>query len=218
MRTHSRISRVARGWIVGAAAMLVAALSHDLGGGHFPGWLGLLVGTVAAGTLGMLALPSPTASKNRAALGRLVGVVVIGQGGFHYVFSALGGPGSRLPSEPGLGAAHHAVVGDAGPTMDSGAPPASHLTDPSMLLAHLVAAVVTIALIGWAERAMQRLVSETARFVIRPLARLLGLPAPVLPALTPDAASRADWLLPVLHSHRAATSRRRRGPPRLSFA
>lgn len=239
---HSRVSRVARGWLVGAAAVLLAALSHDVGGGRFPGWLGIAVGTIVAGTLGMLALPAPAraatppAAPSRSALARLAAVVVLGQGGFHYLFAALGGPasgvpgGSSWPVGAGHDGAHHAESGGraAGLTngatgvdgadvlVGSGAAHTTHLADPMMLSAHLVAALLTIAVIGWAERAMRRLVAETARLVIRPLARRLAQPVLAVPIATPEPA-RADWLLPALRSHLAGTSCPRRGPPVFSF-
>jgi hypothetical protein len=177
----ARWTRFARGWYIAAFATFVAALSHTLGGGAAPGLLPVVVSLAFAGIV-CIGLAGRTASLWRTATAVLSSQLI-----FHGLFSlgASGGslrtdaPAGTLPAHshtagsallsvqsgattvPGLSGAH-AVAPMTGMTGMSAAP----LDAALMVLAHLLAAVVTIVALRHGERALGLLVAA-ARLVVR---------------------------------------------------
>ncbi|RWZ59620.1 hypothetical protein ELQ92_12395 [Labedella populi] len=202
---HSRSDRLARGTTAAAIATLVAALSHTIGGGTFPsapllalafitsiGWCTALVG-------------------RRFSWPRVSVAVIASQALFHGTFALTGSGGARVVAETGGHAGH------GGSTVLTVVPgEIGHLHDgPSMLVAHGVAAVVTIVALRLADRS-SRATAALSRIVRSLLPLLVAAPVAVGTRATrvrPDGSgfrpARAAALLGGL---------RHRGPPVLIAA
>ena len=178
MPMHARAQRLARGWLVGLVATIVAAVSHSLAGGYQPGILSFGLGLVFAGLLGTAVIG------RRPSLPRLSTAVGASQLAFHLLFSTLGsGSGFSSPAAGGMSGMS---------SMDATSPAAlavsghDHLADPAMWIAHALAAVLTIAFLRHAELAvwmmLTRLIARVTAFIVPvlttpPAARPTGLPA-----------------------------------------
>lgn len=210
----SRWARVARGGTAAAFATFVAALSHTLAGGATPSAFGVVVSFVLASTACTL-----LAGRSLSLL-RLAVSVALSQTLFHSVFSGLGAPVASSALE------HHGasgLTGAAGPSaaLDSAAlhstalhSTAVHSTMPgaTMILAHLVAGLVTILVFRYAESAFWGLATTFRLF----LSRLLGI-ATVVPLAVRAAPRKVGRLFP--HDREPfLSSMRRRGPPQGSLA
>ncbi|GAB3405063.1 hypothetical protein GCM10027515_17940 [Schumannella luteola] len=162
---QSRAARTARGALAGTTAMVLAAASHGFGGGDIPGWLAIAVGLVVAVLLGTL-LTAKTPS-----LPRLLAIVLPSQAAFHYLFVLLGGPGLAVArhAHPGAGSS---ALDAAGPATGVTGSHLQHITEPRMLAAHLVAAVLTVVLLRWAEAALWTLLVRLAEPTGAPAAAL----------------------------------------------
>ncbi|MDN3497291.1 hypothetical protein QL996_15230, partial [Planococcus sp. APC 4015] len=135
---HARHSRTLRGITAAAVATWLAAVSHTLGGGTAPDAALLLVVTALAAPLGV------ALAGRRLGLVRLTLTVVATQLLLHVAFAWTAG------LDPTAGGTHvHGgalVTGDQTTTL---------LPDLGMTLAHVLAALVTIALLRRGERAMR---------------------------------------------------------------
>lgn len=196
---HTRAERLARGWLVGAVATGVAAVSHTLAGGYRPDPLGLGVALVFAGMLGTVAIG------RRPSLPRLIVAVGGAQLAFHVLFASLTVPQAEglramtptMPEMPGMPTTVVAVTPVH--VMD-------HLASPGMWVAHTIAGLLTIVFLRRAETAMW---SMLRRLVIRML--LLAAPTPLTrPVAAPLARVR------VLHSRHLVAALPLRGPPLLT--
>lgn len=218
--------RTVRGGVAGSVAIVVALLSHLLGGGAVPGWQGVVTPWVLS------LLVCVAVDGRRLSLWRLSFSVVASQVLFHTLF-VLGAPPPTRPAPhggPGVvpgpevssvvpaAAGTHAHTGL--PEAATGAAPAgagalaatASSGDVSMWLWHAVAAVVTIAALYRGERVLGRLrelATEAVRRVrsyrdVRPGA-FAG--APRVPVPLPARADRRRRPDPQL------SVRRRRGPP-----
>ena len=173
---NSRAARSLRGLGAGTAATMVAAVSHGLAGGTFPGLAGIALALVfsAAVSIALVGLRMPVL--------RLAASIVLSQLAFHVVFSTLGNAGEVHS------AGHHGAVS----VVDSGLSGAAIVThaSPFMWLAHGIAAVLTLLALVLGERAIVGL-RDTARMllarVLTPasLARPMTLPRAARPQLTP---------------------------------
>lgn len=154
---------MARGWLVGAFATGVAAVSHTLAGGYRPDPLGLIVAAAFAGMLGTIAIG------RRPSLLRLTIAVTGAQLGFHLLFASLTAPGvphaedlpattAAMPGMQGM-----AVVAPSG-TMDH----LGHMASPSMWVAHAIAGVLTILFLRRAETAVWAILRRLVARVLRP--------------------------------------------------
>jgi hypothetical protein len=212
---QSRPARVARGFAAAVVSTAIAAFSHAAGGGVFPHPLILLAGILFTGMLCALL------AGRRVSLARLVPSVVVTQATFHLLFSLSGG-GYDLSGEGGaagtatVGVVHVGGVHVGGVPLGAaplagahvgGGPPgqldpmalvtsAGHAASGAgMLLAHAVAAVLTILALRYGESAFWGLL-DTARLM---LATLLRARMPALPWAPRRWAIRAagPGLLPV---------------------
>lgn len=138
---QSRASRVARGFIAGSFATGVAALGHGLADGAAPSVFAIVNALLFAGLLGTLA------AGRRPSLPRLAVTVGGTQFAFHLVFSWLT-PGTSTAGT------HHQAGDLLVPAV------AHHGTDPAMWLAHVLAAVATLAFLATAERALWNLLAD----------------------------------------------------------
>ncbi|ODT22869.1 MAG: hypothetical protein BGN98_09845 [Microbacterium sp. 69-7] len=184
--------RALRGTTAAAIATTIASAGHTLGGGQAPPlWLIVAV-TVLASPVAVALVG------RRRSLLRTAAAIAAAQIALHTMFAVIG-PAS-LPAA-GTGHVHGAL--SIGPAVAGSGHSAAHL-GVGMLLAHALAAVVTIALVAYGER----LVAVLARGIRRVLNRTHS-PAPqsfpwvVIPSPGPRVA-RADAHLSVLT---------RRGPP-----
>ncbi len=184
--------RAIRGGAAAGVATLIAAAAHTLSGGGAPA--PELLATVA-----LLAWPVAVALVGRRpSVAGTAAAVAVAQALLHGVF-ALVGPASRAAA-PASGAGHdHAPA--LLPTVGVGGPVA---VDPAMVAGHVLAAVVTVAVLHRGERMLRALAAG-----IRLLLPLLPPPLPAPPALPAPAAvtGAPPARLPL-------SDLSRRGPPR----
>ena len=206
---HARAQRLARGWIVGLVATTVAAVSHSLAGGYRPGILSFGVALVFAGLLGTAVIG------RRPSLPRLVVAVAGSQLAFHLLFSLLGAGslasssvstsvGSRMPGMSGMDSPSSTAIVLSGH---------DHLADPSMWIAHAIAAALTILFLRHAELAVWMMLGRLATLVV---SRVTALAAPVLPSVRPRLTDDAGDVVPLI-TRVLVVSARRRGPPLPTF-
>lgn len=188
-----RTARLARGWLAGSYATALAALSHSVAGGGLPSPLAIAAGMVFGGMLGTFALSA------RPSLPRLLVAVGATQLAFHVGFSTLGTANSAAVST----AAH--LHGAAPMVATAGH---AHPASPGMWFAHGVAALLTLALLRGAERAVWRMLAELVRLVVAPFRRPVAAPVAVRPrvSLAPPAPAR-------LLGRTLLSVASRRGPP-----
>lgn len=213
VKMEARQRRALRGSAAASFATFVALTSHVIGGGSLPTIMGLIVPLVLSILVCVLL------AGRRLSLWRLCVSVSASQALFHLLFSVF----APTASAPGAVNAierhgmHHGGAGGLmpGPMADSVAPSQamhSHASLP-MLLAHLVAAVLTIAMIYWAEQ-LPAALAEFARLVIRALVPVLAVirSIPDGPLSQPAIAEVVPRTLGVLRSPVL-----RRGPPQPAF-
>jgi hypothetical protein len=184
----SRWARVVRGTLVAAFAVFVAMFSHVAAGGSAPGMPGLAI-ALAFGVMVSVAVAG-----RRLTLPRLAVSVGLSQVLLHALFS-VGSGGSVLGASGGVvgatmtshgdhsghsGMAALLASGDAGAsTAGSGAVTAMGMShaDGGMWLAHALAAVVTIAVLWRAERAIWGMLTAGAeRLVAVLVGAFVGVP------------------------------------------
>ncbi|WP_105565950.1 hypothetical protein [Microbacterium halophytorum] len=180
-----------RGSAASAVATLVAALSHSWAGGDLPA--PLLVGGMAA----LLVFPGMALMGARPKLRRIALTVPALQLMFHLAFTALGSP---VEGASVVGGHHHA---------DAWQPLTGHASavtvDAGMLAAHIAAAVVTVAILAYGERAILTLLGWASGW-IRSRAVAPAIAAPFAPA--PIAG-----VVRTLRSRLGALAAAPRGPP-----
>lgn len=178
-----------RGAAASAIATIIAAVSHTIGGGAPPHPLLVIALSVFLAPLAALLVG------RTPRIGRLSAAVMVSQTVFHILFVALGATASPTV----MTGHHHAMTLD--PLTSAVAP------DAGMLGAHVIAAVLTIALLHRGEQLI-RVIARWVRAVLRTR----------MPPL------QAEWPVP---TSVAATARRfvsnipaaaisRRGPPAFS--
>ncbi len=191
----TRAARAARGTVAATVSLFVALCSHAAAGGGMPGLAGIaLCGAFA--TLVCIALAGRTLS-----LPRLAASVVASQFAFHALFSEFA-PAAGARVVPAMAGMHGL------PEPLASAHP-GHETMPSwMWFAHAIAAVVTVAALGFGERAFWAVVMRVAPRAFR---MLLPAPQPSARPATPSFAPRVIRRLAPL------SAMRHRGPPVPSF-
>ena len=192
---QSRAARLARGWVTGAFATVVAAVLHVAAGGVAPSALALVLGLVFAGLLGT------ALTGRRPSLPRLAIAVGLSQAAFHLGFSVIGAGDGVATATSG----HHASVAF---TAAAGMPRAAHNDGPLMWVAHVAAGALTIAFLVGAERALWRMLSSAARLVASAFRSpsVVGLPRPARGSMASSLPRRAASAL-------LSTTLSRRGPP-----
>lgn len=192
---NARSSRALRGVAAAAIATVLAAVSHTIGGGTAPPLAVIL-------SMTLLAAPFATAIVGRRlTLWRLSAAVLLSQIAFHTAFSVVGDLSETGTTD--IASASHVHGQLTLPLLDQ---TVSVPTSPLMLIAHVVAAGVSAAILYRGERALQALLALVIDLLAtrtREIAPLEGHearedPASALPAL------RAALLADVIS---------RRGPP-----
>ncbi|QKJ19874.1 hypothetical protein [Microbacterium hominis] len=164
---NPRQVRALRGSGAAAAATVIAATSHTFAGGGAPHPLLLLV-------IALLAAPVATLlAGRRLALWRVALTVGVSQGLFHAAFTFLHATPAAGASATAVSHSHH------GPTATASLDTALSVIAPSpaMVLAHAVAAVLTVFALHSGERMLRGLV-RGLRALLRPLVPVV---APVSP-------------------------------------
>lgn len=187
----ARGRRALRGSAAACFATFVALTSHVLGGGSLPTLTGLIV-PLALSTLVCVLLAGRQLSLHRLSIS-----VLASQALFHLLFSiftptaSAPAPSNAVDRHAAMHAGHgastesmgtgHDVMGSMG-SMGSGSAADHAHTSPAMLIAHLLAAVVTIAMFYWAERLPAKL-CDFGRLIIRALLPIIAaistVPEPV---------------------------------------
>jgi len=188
----TRWARFARGWAVALFSTLVAAGSHVAAGGGMPHLASLALALAFAGIVS-IALTARRLSTARTAVS-----VVVSQAVFHGLFATIGGANGTV-----TGDGHHRGI-----VIAAGASAAAVTLSLGMLLAHAVAAVLTIAALRGAGSVFWGLADLVARFVRTLLPD--ASPAPIATAAPRHPVSRADAPSFALL---LVSSLRYRGPP-----
>lgn len=179
-----RHQRSLRGIAAAVFATFVALASHMIGGGALPSAMGVVVPLVLSMLVCVLL------AGRRLSLLRLSLSVLVSQSLFHLLFSVFTPmTGSHSPAnalerhamhhsgpETMPGSISHTMSG-SGSASDAGASMHTHAS-PGMLSAHLVAAVLTIAMIYWSE-ALPAKIGSFLRLVIHALLPTAVRPMPV---------------------------------------
>lgn len=182
-----RSQRALHGAAAAGFATFVALISHVIGGGALPTAMGLMV-PLALSTLICVLL-----SGRRLSLPRLSLSVLASQSLFHLIFSVFApmggshGPANAVERHDmhhsGSAGMTGSMTGMTGPMSGSMAEPGAvasmHAhTSPAMLLAHLIAAVLTIAMVYWAQ-ALPTKIGSFVRLVIDALLPTMVVPTPL---------------------------------------
>lgn len=156
----NRATQLARGATTAAVALFLAAFSHGVAAGEAPGGVGLVFAALVA-LAASVAFVGRRVTPIRVAL-----AVIVSQGAFHLLFGVGAPDGGRLVVS---GTGHHQVV----TVVEGAAPAATHVahSDGAMLVAHALAAVLTIVYLLAVEAAAWRSLAGTAR---RLVGRLTG--------------------------------------------
>jgi len=190
-------------------ATLIASLSHALAGGGTPSTLSLAI-SLAFSALVCVALTGRELSAGRMSL-----AVVISQFAFHGLFSSLGGATGGGHTGVALVGGHgtHAATSTLLDTTNflETSTVAAHHTDGWMWAAHALAALATIAVLRFGERAFWGMRDAALRFVtvfVGTVPVLVEHRPVALVASRVDSPTVFDLLLGSLQH---------RGPPALSF-
>lgn len=195
-----------RGAAIAAFATLVASLAHTVGGGAPPGPLALALSLAFSVPLAMVV------TGERMSLLRASAAALAAQAALHLLYAlGTGGAGAAPSVAPHASHAARAPIGFAVVAIDHG-----HAV--AMPVAHLVAAALTVAMLGMFGRATAGVALASGALVrgVRLLASILrGLPAPTAPGLAhPVVPREAPPGLGIL----LLSSLRHRGPPWASSA
>lgn len=192
---------MARGSVAALAATATAAASHTLAGADVPAPAILALAAAFAVVVCVFL------SGRRLALPRLTASVLLSQLAYHALFLVAGSGGGVSVVDTSGGGAH---VHDDSPVglMTMGGAHAAH--GPAMLVAHLVAAVLTIAMLRHGEQVFWTLGATLERIVVQIVAGGSALITPRSPTVAvvgapePRTPRTLDTVLSVL---------RHRGPP-----
>lgn len=191
---NNRALRLLRGMLVTGSTVALASTAHLVAGGDAPGIFGIAIALLLGSILGLWLLDGPRLRPVRTAL-----VVAGGQVVFHTVFSwgALGAAAT---------APQHASHGAAGIADLSAAAAHDHA---SMVVAHVVAGVLSVAMLLVEQRLIEGLGALTGRV----LQRLVPLVTTPLPASRTSVALDRDSVRP--RGRSSLPPPLRRGPPAL---
>lgn len=200
----SRIPRLVRGAVAATLATFVALFAHVVAGGQMPAMIGVLVPLLLSITVCTLL------AGRRLSPVRLVASVGVAQLLFHALF-VLGSGSSPRPAS----SSHHVDPAVSASILDAESSLHTHAPGAGMWIGHGVAALVTVAILYFAERMLLALMSIATRVDawVRRLVGALTRPVPPVFALRDVvvlSGSRA------LRAGMGLGSVSRRGPPLLS--
>lgn len=205
---QARVARLCRGLLAATFSTFVALVSHVLAGGALPGVSGIAIPLVFATSACMLL------ADLRFSWLRLSVSVAVSQVLFHTLF-VVGTASSAVVqlSDPAAGGMHAGHAGHAAMTITASGESMAHAGHAGgwMWLAHIAAAVVTIATLHRGEAVLAQLKGALGRLValvVVHVTRLLVLPTRPRPALPAADGAWAPLILSVVSSGVV-----RRGPP-----
>ncbi|WP_286961444.1 MULTISPECIES: hypothetical protein [Arsenicicoccus] len=185
--------RLLRAGTLAVVMISLAALAHVLGGGALPG------GGVLTVLLGLVLVTCLIASGRRLGAPSIGAILGGGQLALHEAFALLGTTGADAASLGHVvGSGHHAVL-----VTHAGQAGSGHHLSLSMVLAHVLATVVTAAVLARGERALWLLAGWLAPVIRLLLERPAHWPRPA--AIT--------VAVPRLRSAELVLAAPRRGPP-----
>lgn len=190
-----------RGAAVAAFATLVASLAHTVGGGAPPGPLALALSLAFSVPLAMVV------TGERMSLLRASAAALAAQAALHLLYALGAGGAGAAPS-----VAPHAAHAASTP-IEFAVVAIDHGHAVAMPVAHVVAAALTVAMLGMFERAVAGVALASGAVVrgVRLLASVLrGLPVPTAPGLAHPVVSREP---PPSLGILLLSSLRHRGPP-----
>lgn len=210
----TRWARFARGWIAAIVSLFVASCSHALAGGALPATAGLALCLAFSAAVCVL-LAGKTLS-----LARLSLAVALSQLLFHGLFSLLTTtPGTPVPAGAGMHHGAGSMVLELG-SATSSAPSVAAMSadaDLRMWIGHAIGALVTIAALGFGERAFWGLLRLARLCISHSIARIVDsvVPPRTAPSRRLIPTDRPSAVIPralVFSIHR------HRGPPTLALA
>lgn len=155
----TRWARFVRGWVIAVFSTVVAALSHSLAVGTSPSVLAIVLSLAFAG------IACVGLAGKRLSLWRMSASVAFSQLIFHGIFSSMSGP---FPASVALGHVHDAAQTSVALLAATHASHAAWHSAPLMVIAHVGAGLLTLAILRYGERAYWGLV-DTTRMLIRVL-------------------------------------------------
>lgn len=188
-----------RGWSAAGISTLLAATGHHAVAGHAPSWAAVVLSLTLAGFVAVLL------AGRRLNGVRMVLLVSVSQLGFHVIFSAHG-TGHALVGVDPHSHGHH--VSTPAPVVQLNPELSDDATSP-MLWAHLLAAVLTYAVLRHAESLWWAVI---AAWTARVTAVVLWHPVPTSGT---DLKRPTSWWPPVVSTSRGwfLSIHTRRGPP-----
>jgi hypothetical protein len=190
---------------VASVATAAALLSHLLGGGAMPGWLGIVVP-------GVLSLTVCTAlAVRRLSLWRTAASVALSQVLFHTLF-VLGAPARPAVAGVASGRPTGHEMHEQLPPPSGGSPFELTTADVTMWCWHGVGAAMTVAALYSGERVLSRL-RELAGNMAGWLRRHLILPADAAALVPVVRLTVPDWFTGSFPARPEVSESRRRGPP-----
>ena len=201
---NDRSAQVRRALAVVGTAIVSASLAHTIGGGAPPGVVTIALALALSAPFAMVVVGGRQ-STLRAALS-----AVGAQLALHALYSLTPRAGTvAVTPAPTAGRSHHHGTGPA-MLFSAGAPAHDEHFGPAMLVAHSVAALLTIFAVALADR-----MHDAVRFAARGIhfARIV-LTAPLVPPLTAHVAPSAPRVVGPDAASLLCTALRYRGPPR----
>jgi len=196
---NPRALRLLRAILVTATAVVISSSAHIAAGGSAPGVIGVVTALVLGTALGTVLLVG-----SRLTLARTAATIAGGQVVFHAVFGwGSGGAAAAVSGASLPGHVHGTAVGvsaDALPAHDAS----------GMLLAHVVAGALSLAVLLVEQHLLDRMVVAAHRAAARLLARHDAAPTV---SSVPRLLVGADDAAPLSRVPRGRV--RRRGPPAL---
>jgi hypothetical protein len=168
----TRWARFIRGWIAAAVSVFVALFSHTLAGGAVPSVAGVALCLAFAG-MTCIALAGKSLSLPRLSLS-----VFISQLLFHGWFSLLGSAGTPTITSPATTPSMATEMGEHQMQLQAAG---SVMTMPTwMWAAHATAAVLTVLVLRYGERAFWQLIALARPFLLSLFGWVLGTPLPMV--------------------------------------
>ncbi|MEF3402222.1 hypothetical protein [Agromyces sp. CCNWLW203] len=205
-----RGAQVARALAVVGTAIVSASLAHTIGGGAPPGFVTIALALALAAPFAMLVVG------DRRSTPRAAFAAVGAQLALHALYSLTPQAGSiTVGPASALGAGQpHLHGGDAAMLFSAGTPVHDEHFGPAMLVAHAVAALLTVIAVALADRML-----DAVRFAGRGIRiALVVLTAPLVPPLTAHVEPAAPRRVGPDATSLLCTALRYRGPPRRPLA
>jgi len=203
-----RGAQVTRALVVVTAAIVFASLAHTVGGGAPPGAVTIALALAFSAPFAVVVVGT------RQSTPRAAFAAVAAQLALHALYSLTPRAGSIAVAPATPTGQPHLHGADAAMLFSAGAPVHDEHFGPAMLVAHAVAALLTIVAVALADRML-----DAVRFASRGIRiAIFVLTAPLVPPLTAHVAPAAPREVGPDATSLLCTALRYRGPPRQPFA